>query len=205
MVRILIFMILILAASPHPALAQSDADSGPRVTDTTRSFTPWKLEAFRRRDVSHYFNLTRSEFQDSILGYRRAAETGSRPVSQPWGLWRSCPEGYRNGTLTLSLLLPDEHPAELSISLFNRDHELIAEVSVKELHPGRMDIAVPLDPAIADHNPASLLLQVGEAAQRAGISSVRVDGVCQRLGPHNFASFDLAEYVFTAGQSLILF
>jgi hypothetical protein len=204
----LILFVLILAASPQSALAQSDAAASSGIGQAVHRFTAWKLEAYRRRDIASQHSLQNSEFQDSILGYRVEAVNGERLTDpQQQGFWARCPEAHRNGRLLLSIELPLDHPQAISLQFYNRDNLLFLETAVLELHPGRMDIELPVLPqteAGLDTNPVSIVLSVHNGNSATGITSLSLHGYCENYGEHLFADLQLAEYDFIPGRRVIL-
>ncbi|MCB1217160.1 hypothetical protein KDL44_07190 [bacterium] len=203
MARILILTLFLLAASPLHALATDNAAQQTAVIHAARSFAPWKLEAYRRRDLAWQLSLSNSQFADSILGNRRAGISQSRREQNPSGIWRSCPEGFRSGALQLELELGSAPAGVLELSLYNHDNGLITSLELNGLQAGLNSLSLDLDPALADANPTSLILhlQDGELLQLQGLT---LSGDCQRFGHHHFAHFSLDGYRLSAGQSLLL-
>ncbi|MCB1220857.1 MAG: hypothetical protein H7A35_04060 [Planctomycetales bacterium] len=203
MARILILMAILIAASPRQALAVSDSSQTSEVIAAARSFVPWKLEAYRRRDVAWSLGLQNSYFEDSILGNRTAAESWSRHEPDPQGVWLACPEGYRSGSMALQIEMDAAAPAGISLELYNRQNQLLVRMDLPALAAGTNEIELPLDLSIADSNPSSLLLTIPDG-MALGISQLRLTGLCRHFGEHSFARFQLGDLELNGGERLLL-
>ena len=206
--RYLITLIMICSLGSSPALAGTDAQTHAAIERAAHSFSVWKLEAYRRRELAGHLSLANSVFEESILGHSSSSSFEQSGTAAAGGFWSSCPQGYRSGSFVISLELPAGMPAGLDLQLFNRNHELICSRKLSELHVGRTDIEISLADLTAlpaDPNPVEIILDLSSLTQDCSISSIHIQGQCRKLGLHEFAAFDLAGLQLSAGQRIILF
>lgn len=206
--KYLALIFLMMAFAPVPAMAAPDAARQHALEHAARSFSSWKLEAYRRRDVAAHFHMEDSVFHDSLLGYRTDSVSAERRDPEPLRNWQRCPAGYRSAAFVVTIELPASAPAGLEIQLLNRKHELICSRSLDALHAGRTDIEFTLEdqPDVpTDTNPSEILLQYNEQWQGLSITAIRVLGHCGKLGQHEFGRFELSGVSLATARKLILF
>lgn len=204
MTRFLLSLLLTLAVIAAPALAQDSAEHDS-IEASASHCAPWKLEAYRRRDVAAFFGIARSNFQHSILGHRTASVSASRRDSTAPGIWTRCPAGFRTGSLQLSIKLERPLESPVCISIYNRDNQLIARQQLAAIHAGRTDVDIELLDMQLDSNPTSIQLEFQQAIADSTLLSLELNGSCETLGEHRFATYSFAEDQFPASSSLILY